>query len=144
ADNGSLLGTVGGKHCLLQPAVFPFQTDRNAPLRAKAPDSSVRKPGRQSGHEPDFLRRALQEHFRDSGCGTEISVDLKGRMSVEQVWIGAPAIAVIEVIAVFRFCRLFSRRDSGSGNEAELLCQHPEGMIPVLKSGPDVYLPSKA
>src|SRR5699024_6565830 len=62
----------------------------------------------------------------------------------EQVWIGAPAIAVIEVIAVFRLCRLFSRRNGGSGNEAELLCQHPEGVIPVLKSGPDVYLPSKA
>src|SRR5438093_106657 len=74
-----------------------------------------------------FTGVALEQHLRDSRGSTEVSVDLKRRMRVEQVRISPTAVGVDNV--------------AGAG-EAQQVADEFAGVIAVAEACPVVDLPA--
>src|SRR5215467_2482781 len=54
----------------------------------------------------------LQQHLSDSGCRSEVAIDLKWRMSVEQVCV-YPTSAVISNVFYENWCQRFPQKQIG-------------------------------
>src|SRR5688500_4374336 len=79
---------------LVESAVLPAEIHLQTAASAQTGDVTLGPGTRQCRQQPDLifvLRRfeTLQEHFGDAAGAAEVAVDLKRRMRVEQVWIGA-------------------------------------------------------
>src|SRR5215470_2786494 len=54
----------------------------------------------------------LQQHLSDSGCRSEIAIDLKWRMSIEQIGVYAAA-AVVSNVFYENWCQRFPQKQIG-------------------------------
>src|SRR6185436_11534079 len=65
----------------------PSHVQSQGSPHAYATHFACRPRGRQRWKETDLTAPGLDQHFHDSRRAAEIAVDLKGRVSIEHVWI---------------------------------------------------------
>lgn len=72
----------------------------------------------------------LQQHFRDAGCGAEVTVNLERRVGAEQVLIDTSCVVV----------------HAHGGDIRDVLClfQQPIGAFPVPQACPACHFPGTA
>ena len=68
-------------------SVLPDDVYRDTASHSQAPDGSPGPLTGKGGQEPDGLPVALDQHLAHTCRGTEIAVDLEGRMGIQQVRI---------------------------------------------------------
>ena len=73
---------------------------------------------------------ALEEHLGNTGCHTEVAVDLERRMCIEQIGEGA-------AIGIFSLHTLV-------GKNAQHIADDLERMVAILHARPEIGLPTKA
>ena len=72
----------------------------------------------------------LQQHLTDTGCHTEVTVNLEGRMGIKQIGIGT-SVGILSHLPVFR-------------QNAEHILDNQEGMVAVQQTSPQIGLPPQA
>ena len=121
-----------------QFAIFPGKIHPQSAACEEAFDFAI-GPSRGQGGEQANDRRgihltgiglALQQHFSNAGCTTEIAIDLEGGMEAEQVRRRACAAAVVAGLAAI----------------IDRTKQHREqfvGAVAIVQSSPEIDFPSK-
>ena len=66
-------------------SIIPFKVDFQPAPRAKSGDLAVVPGLRQGGEKLQFAGFALDQHLGDCGRSSEVAIDLKRRVIVEQV-----------------------------------------------------------
>ena len=85
--------TVGLNVAVARQTIIPFDVDFQPSARAKPGDFAVVPGLRQGGKKLQFAGFALHQHLGDSGGSSEVAIDLKRRVIVEQVRQRGPAPA---------------------------------------------------
>ena len=101
-----------------KPPLPPGQVHLDAALGPQAGDFSISPLVRKSWKEAQQIPVALEQHHGNAGAGSEIAVNLKGRMGVKEIGIGTASLSI--------FCLLYTSivivGPSGSGKSTFLRC----------------------
>ena len=76
---------LGGNRKAYQTMAFPFQGNLSTAYDTEATDGTVCPLLRKGGQQDDTFFIALHQHVGNCRRGTEIAVNLEGRMVVEEV-----------------------------------------------------------
>ena len=133
-------GLLGGERQVRDPFVLPCHVDGDAATGTDAADGTVLPVVGQGGKEFEGCEGrtlthsvfTLYEHLDDTGTATEVTVDLEGRMGVEQVGVGAAATTGIRTaIAV-------------GTDVAEQFAVDMIGIPGIMQAGVEIHAPARA